>query len=62
VYIPPGYQNPLAGKLASAWMLLSNNQEFLNRPAVRELLTSPANSARRLLWTDDHSSILPILR
>jgi hypothetical protein len=64
VLIPAEYQNPLQGKLASVWMLVSASQEFLNRPRIAALLSGQESKAGRkpLLWTDDHTSILPILR
>jgi hypothetical protein len=52
---------PEAGKLDSVWMLLSRNPAFFDQPEVR---AQPNLSSRKppLLWTDDHSSILPILQ
>jgi hypothetical protein len=44
-------------------MLLSANREFLNQPEVAALIRSSdfVSSRRPILWTDDYSSILPIL-
>jgi hypothetical protein len=63
VLAPPRRVDPREGKLVSAWMLLSANREFLNHPEVAALLRSSAfvSSRQPLLWTDDYSSILPIL-
>jgi hypothetical protein len=64
VLVPAGYQNPMIGKLASVWMLLSANNSFLTCASVQQLLNSPegASTRRPRLWTDDYSSVLPILR
>lgn len=63
VAAPPKYVDPREGKLPSVWMILSKNQEFLNRPAILEMARSPFSYDKPapILWTDDHSSILPIL-
>ena len=63
VLLPPRRVDPREGKLASMWMVLTANREFLNHPEVAELMRSSAfvSSRRPLLWTDDYSSILPIL-
>lgn len=59
VLVPAGFQEPRIGKLASIWMLLSANHDFLNRPAVANL--AGLYIGQSILWTDDYSSILPIL-
>jgi hypothetical protein len=59
--VPPKFVDPREGKLASAWMLLSSNRDFFNRPGMAGVLTSSTSNRAPLLWTDDHSSILPIL-
>jgi hypothetical protein len=63
VLAPPRYVDPREGKLASMWMLLTTNPAFLNQPEVAALMRSPdfVSSRRPILWTDDYSSILPIL-
>jgi SAM-dependent methyltransferase len=63
VIVPPLFQDPVQAKLASMWMLVSADREFLQRPVIAALLAkSPAYSNRQpLLWTDDFTSILPIL-
>jgi len=58
----PAQETPTeTGKLASVWMLLSANAAFFRQP---EIAATPNLTSGRspLLWTDDHSSILPILR
>ena len=50
------------GKLPCLWMLLSSDKNFFKQPAIRTLMElSPAAAPRPILWTDDYSSILPIL-
>ena len=63
VLAPPRFVDPREGKLASMWMLLSANRDFLNQPEVAALMRSSdfVSSRRPILWTDDYSSILPIL-
>ncbi len=63
VLVPPVLVDPREGKLVSMWMLVTANREFLNRPEVAALMRSSAfvSSRRPILWTDDYSSILPIL-
>ena len=63
VLAPPRFVDPREGKLASMWMLLTANREFLNQPEVAALMRSSdfVSSRRPILWTDDYSSILPIL-
>ena len=64
VSVPASRTDVRTGKLPSIWILLSANEEFLRRPEVLNLMRLSSRSERRpsLLWTDDHSSILPILR
>ncbi|SPE61083.1 Integral membrane protein-like protein [Verrucomicrobia bacterium] len=59
VLAPARFQEPRQGKLASVWMLVSSNRTFLDRPAIAGL--ARAYLGQPLLWTDDYSSILPIL-
>lgn len=64
VLVPARRTDVRTGKLPSIWILLSANEEFLRRPEVLNLMNLSSRSERRpsLLWTDDHASILPILR
>jgi hypothetical protein len=63
VLVPPVMVDPREGKLVSMWMLLTANREFLNCPEVAALMRSSdfISPRRPILWTDDYSSILPIL-
>jgi len=62
--VPPVPLDPATGKLSSIWMLLSASDAFLSRPVVAGFLSRSLqlDDGNRLLWTDDHSSILPILK
>ena len=42
-------------------MLHSAQHDFFARPAIAKLLQVPASPQQPILWTDDYSSILPIL-
>jgi hypothetical protein len=63
VLVPPVRVDPREGKLVSVWMLLAANPEFLRQPEIAALMRSSdfVSSRPPLLWTDDYSSILPIL-
>ena len=61
VLVPVKAMDPKEGHLASIWMLLSTNSRFLERPAIARLPSALPAGREPLLWTDDHSSILPIL-
>ena len=51
-----------AGTYRSTWVLLTNSPAFFERPEVAPL-TMSANGATHLrTWTDDYSSLLPILQ
>jgi hypothetical protein len=64
ILVPANRTDVRTGKLPSLWMLLSANENFLRRPEVLKLINLNSRTERRtsLLWTDDHSSVLPILR
>jgi len=59
---PPRLVDPREGKLPSIWMVLSAKREFFERPGMLQLKSSAASARQPLLWTDDYSSIFPILR
>jgi hypothetical protein len=59
--VPPKLVDPKEGKLASAWMFLSTNRDFFKRPRMAGVLTSSTSNREPLLWTDNYTSILPIL-
>lgn len=50
------------GIFASDWVLLTNNEQFLARPEVAQAAHTSVTRSNVGLWTDDYSSLLPILR
>ena len=47
----------------STWVLLSRNEQVINRPAIRNAAsTVNTNSTKVPLWTDDFASLFQILR
>lgn len=50
------------GAYAADWVLVTNNQEFLALPAVKEAAGEIDPRPGLRLWTDDYSSLLPILK
>jgi hypothetical protein len=48
----------------SDWVIISRNQPFMMSPAVLAKATkmSSQNSERAILWTDDRTSLIPILK
>jgi hypothetical protein len=59
--VPPSMLDPREGKLASIWMLVSGSRAFFNQPGIAQLSTTLPPGRHPILWTDDYSSILPIL-
>lgn len=52
----------IAHAYSSDWMLLTRNEAFLKLPAIAEAAgAEPDSPARGPLWTDEQSSLLPIL-
>jgi hypothetical protein len=47
---------------ASTWMILSKNQEFMAKPALRYAASPPAAPLDIPLWTDDYTSMFRILQ
>jgi predicted O-methyltransferase YrrM len=56
---PANYER---AELAASWVLVSSNTEFFQQPDIAlAARTVPARAGLRL-WTDDYSSLLPIMR
>jgi len=49
------------GAFSSTWMLLTDNGEFFSKPDIAHA-SSPDLNPKARLWTDDYSSLLPLLR
>ncbi len=54
--------NEETGVFSSTWMLVSNNTGFFAGPIVAAHANDPAPHPGLRLWTDDYSTLLPILR
>jgi len=46
----------------SIWVLLSRDESFVQQPAVRDASTTPEPAANIPLWTDDYTSLFPLLQ
>jgi len=54
--LPPGVESSL-------WILLTRHRGFLEQPVIsRRCLRPPERSLRPVVWTDDHASLLGVLR
>jgi hypothetical protein len=52
-----------AGTTPSEWILLARSAQLLDAPAIRSAgRPVPGGAGRAPLWTDDYSSLLPLLR
>ena len=54
--------NPSRGEFSATWMLVSNNAAFFAQPQVAASATPATLKPGLRLWTDDYSSLLPLLR
>jgi spermidine synthase len=52
--------SPERGEMQAAWMLVSARREFFEVPEVERAAVPVAASGA--LWTDDYSSLLPLVR
>lgn len=50
------------GEYRATWVLVTNNQSFLAKPAVADVILLPDDKPGLRLWTDDYSTLLPLLR
>jgi len=50
------------GEYAATWVLVSKDATFLTRPEISTVSRSVPNNSRLRVWTDDYSSLLPILK
>jgi hypothetical protein len=49
------------GAYRSTWVLLSNSSTFFERPEIASAAVAIPNTQHLRVWTDDYSSLLPIL-
>ncbi len=54
--------NDATGSYRSTWVLLTNSATFLTRPEIARAATDTPTTPRLRPWTDDYSSLLPILQ
>lgn len=56
---PPDMSNLI---VESHWLLMTRNQKILEIPEIAATAFRPIGTARVRLWTDDHASLLEVLR
>jgi hypothetical protein len=54
-------QNEQRGEFTADWMLLTESPDFFNQPEVASRVRLPVESPKMRLWTDDYSSLLPLI-
>jgi spermidine synthase len=54
--------NQERGEFTATWMLLTNNRSFFTQPEVASRVRQPDEDLGVHLWTDEYSSLLPLLR
>jgi hypothetical protein len=54
--------NDATGSYRSTWVLLTNSATFFTRPEIARAATDTPTTPRLRSWTDDYSSLLPILQ
>ena len=55
------FANVERGEFTATWMLLTNSPSFFSQPEVASRVRQPAEDLKVHLWTDDYSSLLPLL-
>jgi hypothetical protein len=56
------FENHDRGEFTATWMLLTNDSSFFTQPEVASRVRQPDEDPKVRLWTDDYSSLLPLLR
>jgi spermidine synthase len=54
--------NEERGEFSATWVLLTNSPAFFQQPEVFNQAKQPAENPNVHVWTDDYSSLLPVLR
>ena len=54
--------NEQRGEYTATWMLLTNSSSFFAQPEVSGQVRQPDLDPKARLWTDDYSSLLPLIR
>jgi spermidine synthase len=55
------YANEQTGEFTARWMLVSENSAFFEQPEVKLRARPAAVNPKAKLWTDDYSSLLPVI-
>jgi hypothetical protein len=55
------YANEERGEFSATWMLATANESFFSIPEVQSASRPPVFDPRVHLWTDDYSSLLPLI-
>ena len=55
-------ENTARGEFTASWVLVTGNAAFIAQPEVADRVRQPVLDAKAKLWTDDYSSLLPLLR
>jgi len=55
------FANEERGEFTATWMLLTNDSSFFAQSEVASRVRQPAENLKVHLWTDDYSSLLPLL-
>jgi hypothetical protein len=58
----PSLANEQRGEFTATWMLLTDNPIFFTQSDVASRVRQPADDSKVHLWTDDYSSLLPLVR
>ncbi len=53
---------PVMGEFRATWVLVSSNAGFFTEPGIADVAATVPGQAGLRLWTDDYSSLLPVLR
>lgn len=56
------FANVERGEFTATWVLLTESPSFFTQPEVASRVHEPAGDLKVRLWTDDYSSLLPLLR
>ena len=56
------FANEQTGEFTATWMLLTSNSDFFSQPEIATRVKKPDEKPNVNLWTDDYSSLLPLIR
>ena len=61
IYYVSTEDEPTKNELGSDWMLVTSNPEFMNSGLRKRFSKLPDHDPANILWTDDYSSVFPLL-